>query len=206
MVGQTLQSQGFDKERIPKYFSVKEAVFPFNKFPSVDPILGPEMKSTGEVMGLGETFAEAYLKAQMGANEKLPKTGTVFISVREVDKPGIISVARDLVSMGFKVVATRGTAQVLEAAGIAAEVVNKVNEGRPHIVDQLKNGGVHLIINTTEGRQAVADSASIRRTALQRKVFYTTTLAGAEAVCQAMHFGEEKIVRRLQDIHQEFAV
>lgn len=206
MVGQSLQSQGFDKERIPKYFSVKEAVFPFNKFPSVDPILGPEMKSTGEVMGLGETFAEAYLKAQMGANEKLPKSGTVFISVREVDKPGIISVARDLVGMGFKVVATRGTAQVLEAAGIAAEVVNKVNEGRPHIVDQLKNGAVQLIINTTEGRQAVADSASIRRTALQRKVFYTTTLAGAEAVCQAMHFGEEKIVRRLQDIHKEFAV
>jgi carbamoyl-phosphate synthase large subunit len=108
--------------------------------------------------------------------------------------------------MGFKIVATRGTAQTLEAAGIAAEVVNKVNEGRPHIVDLLKNGGVNLIVNTTEGRQAVADSASIRRTALQRKVFYTTTLAGAEAVCQAMHFGEEKIVRRLQDIHQEFAV
>jgi carbamoyl-phosphate synthase large subunit len=206
MVGQSLQSQGFDKERIPKYFSVKEAVFPFNKFPSVDPILGPEMKSTGEVMGLGETFAEAYLKAQMGANEKLPKSGTVFISVREVDKPGIIAVARDLAGMGFKIVATRGTAQTLEAAGIAAEVVNKVNEGRPHIVDLLKNGGVNLIVNTTEGRQAVADSASIRRTALQRKVFYTTTLAGAEAVCQAMHFGEEKIVRRLQDIHQEFAV
>jgi carbamoyl-phosphate synthase large subunit len=205
MVGQSLQSQGFDKERIPKYFSVKEAVFPFNKFPSVDPILGPEMKSTGEVMGLGESFAEAYLKAQMGANEKLPKSGTVFISVREVDKPGIVSVARDLTAMGFKVLATRGTAQMLEAAGIAAEVVNKVNEGRPHIVDQLKNGAVQLIINTTEGRQAVADSASIRRTALQRKVFYTTTLAGAEAVCQAMHFGEEKVVRRLQDIHQEFS-
>jgi carbamoyl-phosphate synthase large subunit len=202
MAGTSLQEQGFTEERIPTYFSVKEAVFPFNKFPSVDPILGPEMKSTGEVMGLGVTFAEAYSKAQLGAGEVIPTKGTAFISVRDVDKPGALSVARKLQEHGFKLLATRGTHKALKAAGLEVALVNKVAEGRPHTVDMLKNGEINLIVNTTEGRQAIADSASIRRTALQRKVFYTTTLAGAEAVCEVISMKESKrIVRRLQDVH-----
>ena len=202
MAGTTLEKQNFTEEMVPEYFSVKEAVFPFNKFPSVDPILGPEMKSTGEVMGLGKTFAEAYSKAQLGAGEKIPTQGSAFISVRDVDKAGAMEVAKSLVNHGFKLVATRGTHKALEAAGLEAELVNKVAEGRPHIVDQLKNGEIQLIINTTEGRQAIADSASIRRTALQHKVFYTTTLTGAQAVCEVIDIGDKKTtVRRLQDVH-----
>lgn len=201
MAGKSLAEQGFTQEIIPQYYSVKEAVFPFNKFPGVDPILGPEMKSTGEVMGLGDTFAEAYLKAQLGAGEKLPASGTAFISVRDVDKEGVLDVAKSLAGQGFDLVATRGTAKVLESAGISAKIVNKVKEGRPHVVDMLKNGEIQLIFNTTEGRQAIADSASIRRTALQQKVFYTTTLAGAEAVSKAIVQGNHFDVRRLQEIH-----
>ncbi|MER0043063.1 carbamoyl-phosphate synthase large subunit [Pseudomonas sp. MGal98] len=201
MAGKTLTELGFTKEIIPPFFSVKEAVFPFNKFPGVDPILGPEMKSTGEVMGVGDSFGEAFAKAQMGASEILPNAGVAFISVREDDKPEAIQVARDLVSLGFEVVATAGTARVIEAAGLPVRRVNKVTEGRPHVVDMIKNDEVTLIINTTEGRQSIADSYSIRRNALQHKIYCTTTIAAGQAVCEALKFGPEKTVRRLQDLH-----
>ncbi len=203
MAGRSLAEQGFTEEVIPRYFNIKEAVFPFNKFPGVDPILGPEMKSTGEVMGTGETFAEAFFKATLGAGERLPTGGKAFVSVRDVDKQGLVKVARDLVALGFSLVATRGTHQALSAAGVESQHVNKVQEGRPHIVDMLKNGDITLIVNTTEGRQAIADSAVIRRTALGQSVFYTTTLAGADAICRALEIGEPATVRRLQDIHSE---
>jgi carbamoyl-phosphate synthase/aspartate carbamoyltransferase/dihydroorotase len=202
MAGTSLEAQNFTTEVIPKYFSVKEAVFPFAKFPGVDPILGPEMKSTGEVMGLGETFAEAFAKAAVGAGEVFPTSGHAFISVRDPDKEGAIAVASQLVEHGFTLCATRGTHKVLTAAGLSCQRVNKVLEGRPHIVDMVKNGDIDLIINTTEGKQAIADSSLIRRSALVNKVSYTTTLAGAEAICQAIAFGEEKTVRRLQDVHE----
>ncbi|MGO1749946.1 MAG: carbamoyl-phosphate synthase large subunit, partial [Marinobacter sp.] len=166
-----------------------------------DPILGPEMKSTGEVMGLGDSFDEAFAKASLAIGERLPSEGTAFMSVRDVDKPGAITVARDLIEAGFKLVATAGTAKALREAGIEVERVNKVGEGRPHIVDAIKNGQVQLIINTTEGRKAVLDSAQIRQSALQTKVAYTTTLAGGEAFCRAIKFGPERTVRRLQDLH-----
>jgi len=202
MAGKTLDSQGFTTEIVPTYFSVKEAVFPFNKFPGIDPILGPEMKSTGEVMGVGDTFAEAYAKAQLGASDEIPVKGTAFISVREPDKAGVAQVAGQLVAQGFSLVATRGTADVLRAAGIEVEVVNKVKEGRPHIVDMIKNGRIQLILNTTEGRQAIADSSTIRSTAESNGVYYTTTLAGGNAVCQALAHGSEFKVRKLQDLHK----
>jgi carbamoyl-phosphate synthase large subunit len=202
MVGKSLAEQKFTKEIVPTYFSVKEAVFPFNKFPSVDPILGPEMKSTGEVMGTGITFAEAYGKAQLGAGEKLPRNGgNAFISVREVDKAGIVSVAKRLHENGFRLIATRGTAKELQAAGLEVEIINKVTEGRPHIVDMIKNGKIQLIINTTEGRQAIADSSTIRRSALQHKVYYNTTLAGGEASSMALAMQADTVVRRLQSLH-----
>ncbi len=204
MAGTTLEAQGFTQEIIPNYFSVKEAVFPFNKFPAVDPILGPEMKSTGEVMGTGESFAEAYGKAQLGAGEKLPRTGgNVFISVRDVDKTGVVKVAKRLLENGFRLIATRGTARVLQAGGLDVEVVNKVNEGRPHIVDLIKNSRIQLIINTTEGRQAIADSSTIRRSALQHKVYYNTTLAGAEASSMALAMTGETAVRSVQSLHKQ---
>ncbi|MEH6562435.1 MAG: carbamoyl-phosphate synthase large subunit, partial [Marinobacter sp.] len=201
MAGTSLAEQGFTKEVVPSYYAVKESVFPFNKFPSVDPILGPEMKSTGEVMGLGDSFDEAFAKASLAIGERLPAEGTAFMSVRDVDKAGAIQVARDLRGIGFKLVATTGTAKALREAGIEVERVNKVGEGRPHIVDAIKNGQVQLIINTTEGRKAVLDSAQIRQSALQTKVAYTTTLAGGEAFCRAIKFGPERTVRRLQDLH-----
>lgn len=201
MVGTSLAEQGFTKEVVPSYYAVKESVFPFNKFPSVDPILGPEMKSTGEVMGLGDSFDEAFAKASLAIGERLPSEGTVFMSVRDVDKAGAIQVARDLVDIGFRLVATTGTAKALREAGIEVARVNKVGEGRPHIVDAIKNGQVQLIINTTEGRKAVSDSAQIRQSALQTKVAYTTTLAGGEAFCRAIKFGPQLTVRRLQDLH-----
>ena len=202
MAGTSLEKQGFTKEIIPNYSSVKEAVFPFNKFPAVDPILGPEMKSTGEVMGSGETFAEAYAKSQLGAGARMPKKGKAFISVRDLDKPGVVSVAQQLVNLGFKLIATHGTADVIRKAGIEVQGINKVQEGRPHIVDMIKNKQVDLIFNTTEGRMAIADSAAIRRSALQHKVYYTTTLAGAEAVCKAISHTSEITVNRLQDLHK----
>ena len=202
MAGMSLQDQGFTKEIIPNYYSVKEAVFPFAKFPGVDPILGPEMKSTGEVMGSGETFAEAFHKAVLGSNERLPTSGRVFLSVRESDKPHVSRVAGELAELGFSLVATSGTQKVLAAAGIACQRVNKVTEGRPHIVDMLKNGEINFIINTTEGKQAQEDSFSIRRSALQGKVYYTTTLSGAEAVSQSLRSKDALTVRRLQDLHE----
>ncbi|MGX5218175.1 carbamoyl-phosphate synthase large subunit [Pseudomonas segetis] len=201
MAGKTLAEIGFTKEIIPPFFSVKEAVFPFAKFPGVDPILGPEMKSTGEVMGVGDSFGEAFGKAQLGASEILPNSGCAFISVRDDDKPQAADVARDLIALGFEVVATAGTAKVIEAAGLPVRRVNKVTEGRPHVVDMIKNDEVTLIINTTEGRQSIADSYSIRRNALQHRICCTTTLAAGAAICEALKFGPEKTVRRLQDLH-----
>ncbi|PXX93575.1 carbamoyl phosphate synthase large subunit [Marinobacter vulgaris] len=201
MAGTSLAEQGFTQEIVPTHYSVKESVFPFNKFPAVDPILGPEMKSTGEVMGIGDSFDEAFAKAALASGERLPVKGTAFMSVRDVDKPGAAKVAQDLVDAGFKVIATTGTAKALKEAGITVDRVNKVREGRPHIVDAIKNGQVQLIINTTEGRKAISDSAQIRQSALQSKVTYTTTLAGGEAFCRAIMFGPERTVRRLQDLH-----
>ena len=202
MAGTSLAAQDFSCERIPSFSSVKEAVFPFAKFQGVDPILGPEMKSTGEVMGSGLTFGEAFAKAQLGAGEILPKGGTAFLSVRDVDKTGLLQVANDLLELGFTLLATKGTQQALAAGGISAELINKVQEGRPHIVDAIKNGDIDLIINTTEGRNAIADSATIRRSALQKKVYYTTTLAGASALCMALNIHGDIEVNRLQDLHQ----
>ena len=203
MAGTSLKEQGFTEEVKPQHYFVKEAVFPFAKFPKVDPILGPEMKSTGEVMGVGATFAEAFGKASLGAGEKMPEKGTAFISVREVDKPAAIEVARMLIERGFNLVATRGTAKVIADAGLDVKVVNKVLEGRPHIVDMIKNDEVALIVNTTEGKQAIRDSFAIRRSALQHRVFYTTTITAAHAVCQALGISGEPTVRRLQDLHAQ---
>ncbi len=203
MIGQSLESQGFTKEVIPSTFAVKEAVFPFNKFPGVDPILGPEMKSTGEVMGVGDTFAEAYAKSQLGAGETIKTSGNAFISVRDRDKPDAVGLAKRLIGLGYSVIATQGTAQVLSDAGIDVTRVNKVAEGRPHIVDMLKNDEVQVVFNTTEGKQAIADSSLIRRTALRHKVFCTTTIAGALAVCDALEFGSNMSVYTLQKLHAD---
>jgi carbamoyl-phosphate synthase large subunit len=203
MVGRSLAEQGMSRERVPPYFSVKEAVFPFVKFPGVDPLLGPEMKSTGEVMGVGRTFGEAFAKAQLGAGESLPRTGRVFISVRNSDKEDAVQVASELVKQGFTIVATRGTAAAINAAGIPCEMVNKVTEGRPHIVDMIKNDKIDLIVNTTEGKQAIADSYTIRGAALQHKVPYSTTIAHAYATSLALTSIDSPRVERLQDLHQE---
>ena len=206
MAGQSLAAQGFEREVVPPYFCVKEAVLPFNKFPGVDPILGPEMRSTGEAMGVADTFAGAFAKAQLGAGEPPPRSGTALISVRDVDKPGVVRVARELVGLGFSLVATSGTATALEQAGLAVRRVNKVLEGRPHIVDFIKNDEADLIINTTEGRRAIEDSASIRASAEAHRVFYTTTLAAAEAMTMALKLESDKTVRRLQDLHRSIVV
>ena len=201
MAGVSLKDQDFIKEITPNFFSVKEAVLPFNKFPGIDPILGPEMKSTGEAMGVGRTFAEAYLKAELGAGNPIPSKGTAFLSVRDPDKSGIVDVAISLINIGFKLVATEGTSRILSDAGCSVETVNKVQEGRPNIVDMIKNDKIDLIINTTEGRQAIAASASIRSSAEQHGVYYTTTLAGGEAVCMALQIQGEIKVNKLQDLH-----
>ena len=201
MTGKSLAELGFTSEVVPSYFSVKEAVFPFNKFQGVDPILGPEMKSTGEVMGAGSTFGEAFFKAQLGAGAFLPNEGLAFLSVRDADKEGVVEVAKGLIACGFKVISTDGTCRVLREAGVESARVNKVNEGRPHIVDMIKNDEIALIVNTTDGPQAIVDSADIRRSALQHKVYYTTTLAGAEAVVEALRSEGLKEVRRLQELH-----
>jgi carbamoyl-phosphate synthase large subunit len=203
MIGQSLDALGKPVARVPPYFSVKEAVFPFVKFPGVDPLLGPEMKSTGEVMGVGATFGEAFAKAQQGAGMTLPTGGTAFISVRERDKVQAIELARALAQAGFNLLATRGTARTLQEAGIACQAVNKVLEGQPHIVDIIKNGGVDFIINTTEGEMAIADSFTIRRSALQHRIAYTTTMAGATAAVMALSAPREEQVRRLQQLHKE---
>jgi len=203
MAGRSLVEQGITEEVIPEYYSVKEAVFPFIKFQGVDPILGPEMKSTGEVMGVGRTFGEAFAKSQLAASVVLPTGGKAFISVRGVDKDSISTIAKDLVGLGFELLATRGTQKILQDAGIACERVNKVAEGQPHIVDMIKNDEINLIVNTTEGRQSVADSTEIRRAALQHQVNYTTTLAAARATCQALNSKDNDTVNCLQSLHGE---
>ena len=202
MAGQSLASQNALKEFIPKHICVKESVFPFVKFPGVDPILGPEMKSTGEVMGVGSTFAEAFSKATLAAGIKLPFGGLAFVSVKESDRPYVAQLGQVLKNLGFDIVATRGTAKILQDAEIQVEVVNKVTEGRPDVADLLKNRDVKLIINTTEGRQSIKDSAVIRRLALRYNVSYTTTLKGGEAFCKAIEYGHSMKVRRLQDLHK----
>ncbi len=202
MVGQTLASQGVTREVIPPYYSVKEAVFPFIKFPGVDTILGPEMKSTGEVMGVGQSFAEAFVKSQLAAGVRLPKGGKVFLSVRNEDKARVIDIGRALAELGFSLVATRGTAAALEQAGLKVQAVNKVQEGRPHIVDMLKNREVSLIVNTVEeDRRSIQDSWSIRNTALQNRITYYTTLAGARAACLGMRHLQEMRAYDIQSLH-----
>jgi carbamoyl-phosphate synthase large subunit len=203
MTGRRLRDLGVLTERVPQYYSVKEAVFPFVKFPEADPILGPEMKSTGEVMGTGRTFGEAYAKSQSASGVVLPRSGCCLISVRERDKQGAVQLARRLIGHGFTIVATRGTAATLRAAGIECREVNKVREGRPHIVDMIKNDEIHLIVNTTEGKHAILESNSIRREAVHRRVTYYTTLAAALATCEALDHIDEVDVNRLQDLHRE---
>ena len=203
MVGQSLDSQGIKNEVVPPYYSVKEAVFPFVKFPGVDTILGPEMKSTGEVMGVGKTFGEAFVKSQMGAGVKLPTSGKVFLSVKNSDKPRAVQVARDLVALGFSIVATKGTAAAISAAGIPVATVNKVVEGRPHIVDMVKNNEIALVVNTVEEkRNAIADSGAIRTSALAARVTTFTTIAGAEAAVEGMRHLESLDVYDLQGLHK----
>jgi len=201
MVGLSLAEQEVTQERLPPYFAVKNAIFPFNKFPGVDPILGPEMRSTGEVMGIGSSFGQAFAKAQLSGGQMLPKTGRAFISVREADKQRAAKLAKQLHQLGFILVATRGTARAILAAHIPCEIVNKVTEGRPHIVDMIKNGEIEFIVNTTEGEQAIADSFTIRRSAVSRKICYSTTLAGGEAVCLALQSRDIGDVASLQQLH-----
>ena len=205
MIGTSLKAQNVTREIVPPFYSVKEAVFPFIKFPGVDTILGPEMKSTGEVMGVGATFAEAFLKSQLGASTKLPEGGRAFISVRKEDYLKVVEIAQELHQLGFSLVATKGTATALTANGLKVTSVNKVAEGRPHIVDMIKNGDISFIVNVTEDKRAVADSYEIRRSALQNKVTYYTTLAGAKAACIGMAHMQELTVESLQDLHKKLA-
>jgi carbamoyl-phosphate synthase large subunit len=207
MAGKTLAAQKVQGDITPPYFSVKEAVFPFAKFPGVDTILGPEMKSTGEVMGVGETFGEAFVKSQLAAGVKLPKSGRAFVSVRDGDKQAAVGVARDLAALGFTILATRGTAAVLAEQGVAVTPVNKVAEGRPHIVDMIKNGEVSFIANTVEDtRTAISDSRAIRVTALAARVTYYTTIAGAKAACAGMQHMTQLEPYRLQDLHAKLGL
>jgi carbamoyl-phosphate synthase large subunit len=201
MAGRKLKDQGVTKEIIPPYYSVKEAVFPFIKFPGVDTILGPEMKSTGEVMGIGNTFAEAFVKAQLGSGDKLPSGGKAFISVRREDRERVVEIAQALANLGFQLYATRGTAGALADAGLEVTPVNKVAEGRPHIVDMIKNNEISFIVNVTDDKRAVQDSYAIRRNALQQKVTYYTTLAGAKAACIGMAHMQELEVKSIQELH-----
>ncbi len=205
MAGITLKEQGVSGERRPDYLSVKASVFPFAKFLGADPILGPEMKSTGEVMGTGRFFGEAYAKAQLAAGIVLPRGGTALLSVRDQDKVGAVDLARILVDRGFQIVATSGTAQAIQAAGVPCHSVFKVREGRPHIVDMIKNGEISLVVNTTDNRQAIRESHSIRREAVHRKVTYYTTIAAAKATCVALDHLDATDVNRLQDLHAEIS-
>ncbi len=205
MAGVSLREQGVTAEVLPKYFSVKESVFPFNKFPGVDPLLGPEMRSTGEVMGVGAHFGEAFAKALAGAGMIVPSGGTAFVSVRDEDKARAIELSRTLRARGFRVVATRGTAAAIQAAGVPCEPINKVKEGRPHCVDLIKNGEVQFIANTTEGKRSIEESRSIRAAAIQHKVCYFTTMAGAQAAAIAMDHLDKVQVNRLQDLHTSLA-
>jgi carbamoyl-phosphate synthase large subunit len=204
--GKSLLKQNVTQEIVPPYFSVKEAVFPFIKFPGADTILGPEMKSTGEVMGVGETFGEAFVKSQMAAGERLPASGKVFISVRDGDKPAAVEIGRALGALGFTLVATRGTANAIAAAGLKVTPINKVAEGRPHIVDMIKNAEIVLVVNTVEeSRKAIQDSYAIRRAALQHRVPVYTTLAGARAACAGMAEAGELNAYALQKLHLRLA-
>ncbi|HNQ74526.1 MAG TPA: carbamoyl-phosphate synthase large subunit [Verrucomicrobiota bacterium] len=203
MAGQSLKRQGITGEIVPPYYSVKEAVFPFIKFPGVDTVLGPEMKSTGEVMGVGRSFGEAFAKSQVAAGSPIPKRGRIFITVRNADRNGVIEVARYFSRQGFEILATRGTATVLERGGVAARAVNKLSEGRPHIIDMIVNGEVDIIVNTASDPQSLADSYAIRRQALQHKVTFYTTLAAARAACQGHRVADAVRVSRLQDLHRE---
>jgi len=206
MAGQTLAAQGITKEVVPPYFSVKEAVFPFVKFPGVDTILGPEMKSTGEVMGVGKTFGEAFVKSQLGAGTKLPTSGKVFLTVKNADKPRAVDIARQLVALGFELVATKGTAAAIEAAGVPVKVVNKVTEGRPHIVDMIKNDEIVMVINTVEERRnAIADSRAIRTSSLLARVTTFTTIFGAEAAVEGMQHMNQLDVISVQEMHAQLA-
>jgi carbamoyl-phosphate synthase large subunit len=202
MVGNSLASQGITNVPVPDYYCVKESVFPFIKFLGVDPLLGPEMKSTGEVMGVGKTFGEAFAKGQFAAGETFPVSGKAFISVKEIDKEEAVIVAKELAGLGYEIFATSGTCKALKKAGIECERINKVRDGQPHIVDMLKNDDIDLIVNTTEGKKAIADSFSIRRTALQHKVFYTTTMAGALATVEALKQRDRIGVNSLQELHK----
>jgi carbamoyl-phosphate synthase large subunit len=205
MAGAKLKELGLTTERVAKFFAVKESVFPFSKFPEADPILGPEMKSTGEVMGTGRSFGEAYAKAQLASGVTLPTRGVCLLSVRDRDKPAAVTLARRLAAQGFEIVATSGTASALAEAGIACRTANKVREGRPHIVDMIKNREISLIVNTTEGKQAIFESRSIRREAVHKKVTYYTTIAAGLATCEAIAHMNDVDVNRLQDLHQEIA-
>jgi carbamoyl-phosphate synthase large subunit len=205
MVGESLASQGLTRQRKPPYFSVKESVFPFIKFPGADPILGPEMKSTGEVMGIGRSFGEAYAKAQLASGVRLPRQGAALLSVRDRDKDGAVELAKILEARGFEIVATHGTAVSLAQAGVHCRRANKVREGRPHIVDMIKNNEISLIVNTTEGKQAISESESIRGEAVRKNVTYYTTLAAATATCRALDHLDNIDVNRLQDLHGEVA-
>jgi carbamoyl-phosphate synthase large subunit len=203
MAGHTLKELGVKDDVVPDHFAVKEAVFPFVKFPGVDTLLGPEMKSTGEVMGVGRTFGEAFVKSQLAAGVRLPESGSVFISVRNDDKPRAVKLAGALKALGFSLVATRGTAAAIAAAGLPVSEVNKVQEGRPHIVDMLKNGEIALVINTVEEKRgAVLDSRSIRTTALAQRVTYYTTIAGASAAVEGMRYLSRLDVYPLQELHR----
>jgi len=206
MAGNSLVNQGYTKEIIPNFYSVKEAVFPFIKFPGVDPILGPEMRSTGEVMGIGWSFGGARAKSMKAANYGLPRPGKAFLSVRDADKAGLVPIARELIGRGYQLVATSGTARFLNENSITCETVNKVMEGRPHIVDLIKNHEINFIVNTTEGAQAISDSFSIRREALQRKVSYTTTISGGRATLRALDHEEDYTVHSLQQLHRGLEV
>ncbi len=203
MVGKSLAEQGTTVEMIPQYFSVKEAIFPFIKFQNVDPILGPEMRSTGEVMGVGRSFGAAFARAHEAANIAAPKVGKAFLSVRDGDKERLLPVARELLRRGFSLVATSGTSAFLAEHGLVCERINKVLEGRPHIVDLIKNGEIVFIVNTTEGKQAISDSFSIRRGALQQRVTYSTTIAGARALLHSLDFRDSGEVNSLQELHRE---
>jgi carbamoyl-phosphate synthase large subunit len=204
MAGVSLKEQDALEERIPSFFTIKKPIFPFAKFPGVDPILGPEMRSTGEVMGIAPNFGEAFSKAWLGGGQDIPSKGRAFVSVRDADKQKVLPVVRSLVEHGFEILATSGTARVLEGADIPCKEVNKVNEGRPHIVDMIKNDEIDFIINTTEGEQAIADSYTIRRSAVQHKICYTTTLAGGEAACRSISYPRISEVHCLQSLYEQF--
>ena len=204
MAGSSLKTLNFTSEVIPLLFFVKEPVFPFDKFLGTDPILGPEMRSTGKVMGMGDTFAEAYGKAKLAAGISMDmSSGAAFISIQNQDKPNVVELAKRLVKIGFKLFATQGTANVIKQAGIAVTLVKKVKEGRPHIVDMIVNNEIDLLVNTTDGRQAIEDSYTIRCSAVMQRIIYTTTMAGAYAIAEAMECDAKYCARPLQNLNLE---